>query len=638
MKALIPRFAQGTGVPLRGLSHQKRVFANDSSSRVDFSSLIQAILGCLAVGLSLSAAADAQPIQERREPASDLEWVTREVTAPRVSQEVFASEAADTQVSYHVYKPAIYDREPQLRFPVVYWLHGSGGGLVGIAKVAALFDEAIEAGKTPPCLVVFVNGLVEGMYVDWKDGTAPLETIIVKELVPHIDQTYRTIATREGRLLDGYSMGGYGAARLGFKHVELFRAVSIMGGGPLQPELLQTPRAGRQRAAEILERVYGGDQEYFRSVSPRRLAEQNAVAIREDSLIRQVIGDRDETFANNRDFHRHLESLDIPHEWVVLAGVEHDPFETLEALGDAHWSFYRKAFRGSEVDLPQDLKPAAEPDFEIRFQVKQQERRALVVNASTDSSPRPAVIVLHGGAGNASVMQANSGFNPVARANGFMVVYAEGTSFDEGRHAWNTGYLLRRQVRDADDIAYFDRLIDTLINEHHADPTRIYMTGGSNGGMMTFVYGVQRSERLAAIAPVVASMFSFDQKPTEPLPILIINGAQDDEVPLEGGMSRNLIVRRAQQAPFKPVAQVVEFWTEVNRSQSSPRIETNGSVTTTTYAATSAGAMTEFVVDANGGHGWPGSRARRGENSPITSFSGAERVWEFFQDKRREER
>ncbi|MFO0263421.1 MAG: alpha/beta hydrolase, partial [Planctomycetota bacterium] len=124
--------------------------------------------------------------------------------------------------------------------------------------MAAHFDEAIESGKTPPCLIVFVNGMPNGMYVDWKDGSAPLETVFVKELVPLIDSTYRTIATREGRMLDGYSMGGYGSARLGFKYPELFRAISIMGGGPLQPELNQTPRAGRKRAEEVLNRVNGG--------------------------------------------------------------------------------------------------------------------------------------------------------------------------------------------------------------------------------------------------------------------------------------------------------------------------------------------------------------------------------------------
>ncbi|HAC89187.1 MAG TPA: esterase family protein, partial [Planctomycetaceae bacterium] len=185
----------------------------------------------------------AQPPSLPIASQSELAWVTAEVKAPLVSFQTFDSDSAKTKVSYHIYKPAAYDRESQQRFPVVYWLHGSGGGLAGIPKVAAHFDAAIEAGKTPPCLIVFVNGLVEGMYVDWKDGSAPLETVIVKDLVPHIDATYRTIATREGRLLDGYSMGGYGAARLGFKYHDLFRSVSIMGGGPLQAELIQTPRA-----------------------------------------------------------------------------------------------------------------------------------------------------------------------------------------------------------------------------------------------------------------------------------------------------------------------------------------------------------------------------------------------------------
>jgi enterochelin esterase-like enzyme len=261
-----------------------------------------------------------------------------------VTFETYDSEAAKTKVSYHLYRPAAYDREPTRRFPVVYWLHGSGGGIAGIAKVAAHFHAAIESEKTPPCLVVFVNGLVEGMYVDWKDGSAPLETMIIKEIVPHIDTTNRTISKREGRLLDGYSMGGYGAARLGFKYPELFRAVSILGGGPLQAELIQAPRAGRQRATEVLERVYGGDQEYFRASSPRRLAEKNAETLRQGSLIRQICGADDETLSNNREFHEHLERLKIPHTWRVLPGVDHNPKKTLDALGDDNWVFYRSAF------------------------------------------------------------------------------------------------------------------------------------------------------------------------------------------------------------------------------------------------------------------------------------------------------
>ena len=59
-----------------------------------------------------------------------------------------------------------------------------------------------------------------------------METIILKELVPHIDETYRTLASRQGRLIEGFSMGGYGAARLAFKHHEIFGAASILARGP----------------------------------------------------------------------------------------------------------------------------------------------------------------------------------------------------------------------------------------------------------------------------------------------------------------------------------------------------------------------------------------------------------------------
>jgi len=276
--------------------------------------------------------------------------------------------------------------------------------------------------------------------------------------------------------------------------------------------------------------------------------------------------------------------------------------------------------------------PGVSRGDEVAVRVDGRDRRMIVVNAAADGSRRPAVIVLHGGMGSADKMRATSGFDEVARAAGFMAVYAEGTDFGDGRHAWNTGSLLRRQVRDSDDIAYFDAVIDALVRDHGADKERIFMTGGSNGGMMTFVYAVQRSDRLAGIAPVVASMFSFDTVPAVPVPALIVNGARDDEVPLEGGPSRNPLVRNAQAAPFKPVREVVDFWVRANRSVPEGVVAVQGTVTTTTYAAGADGVVTESIVDSAGGHGWPGTPARRRGAEPIASFRGAERVWQFFQE------
>jgi len=302
-------------------------------------SIILCLLASIAVSFSSVAVHAATNLQ--------LEWVTAPVAAPRVTQGFFDSRAGGVRVSYHVYLPMQYAEQPQRRFPVVYWLHGSGGGVGGIPRLSQHVDAAIAAGKVQPFIVIFVNGLKNGMYVDWKDGSAPIETMIVRELVPHVDATYRTIANRQGRLLDGYSMGGYGAARLGFKFPELFASISIMGAGPLQVDLQgNAPRATKQRAADVLDTSYGGDPAFFLRVSPRTLAAQNTRVIAQTVRVRMVIGSRDETYANNRDFHEHLQRLGIPHEWIVLEGVGHDPMATVNALGDRHWAFYRAAFAG----------------------------------------------------------------------------------------------------------------------------------------------------------------------------------------------------------------------------------------------------------------------------------------------------
>lgn len=274
---------------------------------------------------------------------------------------------------------------------------------------------------------------------------------------------------------------------------------------------------------------------------------------------------------------------------------------------------------------------------ELKFEIGGVARRAILVNASTDQSLRPAVIVLHGGKGSAEMQRRRTGFDAIAVAEGFSVVYAEGTRWGRGFHAWNTGYLQRQQVGRSDDIGYFDRLIDLLVREHRVDPARVYMTGGSNGGMMTFVYAVNRPGRLAAIAPVVGAMFTFEKQPAVPVPILMINGAQDNEVPIEGGMSRNPQVRRAQLAPYKSLQSTVDFWISANRSLQTGNTVSEGTVRTTTYPAPEGGAVTISIVDSVGGHGWPGTRPDRTENTPIKAFDGAERVWAFFRTQRRTE-
>jgi enterochelin esterase-like enzyme len=281
-------------------------------------------------------------------PASALaqrsSFVTLPARAPRVEFHTFESKAAKATVSYHLYTPEIYDTEKARRFPVLYWLHGSGGGLGGIAPVSAWFDAAIREGKIPPMLVVFPNGLASSMWCDSKDAAVPMETIVIKELLPHIDATFRTRATREGRIVEGFSMGGYGAARLGFKYPQLFGAMSVLAGGPLDLDFAG-PRATGNPAerARILKDTFGGDLEYYRAQNPITVAEQQADAVRGRVRVRVAVGSRDNTGPLNRAFSEHLRKLRITHTFTIVPDVGHDTLALLKGLGETNWEFYRFA-------------------------------------------------------------------------------------------------------------------------------------------------------------------------------------------------------------------------------------------------------------------------------------------------------
>ena len=142
--------------------------------------LLRITLGC---GLMASGGARAAD--------TTLQWVPPQVEAPRVQRVVFDSAAAGTKAGCHVYTPGAYDAEPERRFPVLYWLHGWKGDagratVGGIAPMASRFDAAIREGKIPPLIVVFANGM-DSLWIDSKDGRMPMESVVVKDLIPHIE-------------------------------------------------------------------------------------------------------------------------------------------------------------------------------------------------------------------------------------------------------------------------------------------------------------------------------------------------------------------------------------------------------------------------------------------------------------------
>jgi endo-1,4-beta-xylanase len=188
-------------------------------------------------------------------------------------------------------------------------------------------------------IAVLVNGMRDSRYVDSADGQRPVETVIVKDLLPHIDNAYRTNGSREGRAIEGYSMGGFGAARLGFKFPGLFGAVSIMAGALMDDESAPSTRS------ELFQKNFGGDLKYFRAASPWTLVENNADGLRGRTFVRIGVGKEDNLLERNEKYHKLLERLGIEHEFFVVPGVAHNGALFYKTLGTEHFRFYDRAFQ-----------------------------------------------------------------------------------------------------------------------------------------------------------------------------------------------------------------------------------------------------------------------------------------------------
>jgi poly(3-hydroxybutyrate) depolymerase len=157
--------------------------------------------------------------------------VARKTLRPTTKHATFKSPSMGVEVGYNIYLPTGYDAG-QERYPVVFHLHGGRPGAENKAvRLASYVDKAIAAGTITPTVYVFPNGGQVSWYDMPETPRAMGESVFVKELIPHIDATYRTWGTREGRALDGYSQGGRGATRIMFKHPELFLSVAPGGSG-----------------------------------------------------------------------------------------------------------------------------------------------------------------------------------------------------------------------------------------------------------------------------------------------------------------------------------------------------------------------------------------------------------------------
>jgi S-formylglutathione hydrolase FrmB len=139
----------------------------------------------------------------------------------------FNSESVGRKMKYNIVLPAKYEDTTD-RYPVLYLLHGltsnyTAWAMLGVPRYARAYDLIVvmpDAGNS-----WYVNWAKsdEGQKNNWEDA-------MIKDLIGHVDATYRTIARREGRAINGLSMGGYGGLMLGLRHPDLFCSIGSESG------------------------------------------------------------------------------------------------------------------------------------------------------------------------------------------------------------------------------------------------------------------------------------------------------------------------------------------------------------------------------------------------------------------------
>jgi enterochelin esterase-like enzyme len=250
----------------------------------------------------------------------------------------FHSKVIGQDYCFLIYLPPSYNEQPNRRYPVVYWLHGVRGGVLKGEHFYKHYRAALEAKQAPELILVFPKARHSSMYCDSVDGERPVESVIMKDLIPYVDSHYRTTAGREGRAVEGSSMGGCGAFHLAFKYPELFCGSTSLIGAFIGAEPSEEGRSTTQDS------MFGGDFDLFHAESPWALIRKNREAIRGKMKIRIFDGDEDQFYPHNEGMHDLLRDLEIAHSYTVLAGVGHNQRSIYERMGPPMFAFYGDLF------------------------------------------------------------------------------------------------------------------------------------------------------------------------------------------------------------------------------------------------------------------------------------------------------
>lgn len=237
-----------------------------------------------------------------------------------------------------------------------------------------------------------------------------------------------------------------------------------------------------------------------------------------------------------------------------------------------------------------------------------------------DRSPTAVVFNFHGWNSNAAAQQSVTRMDATADRERFVVVYPQGVgdSFNAGGTC--CGGALDRNL---DDAAFVRAILDDLDDELCLDRRRVYATGLSNGGFLSYRFACEQADLFAAVAPVAAIVSVPTCTPSRPVPVLHFHGSADIFVPVAG--------RPAWRPPVPSLDETLQGWRERDGCTGASTVTyQHGDVICEAWTNCRAGASVERCLVDGGGHTWPG-----GEPTPLLGrttrdISASDAMWQFF--------
>lgn len=250
--------------------------------------------------------------------------------------------------------------------------------------------------------------------------------------------------------------------------------------------------------------------------------------------------------------------------------------------------------------------------------------RTVDVHVPKNYDPKkPSALVLdfHCYGGDEKQEQGLTHINEKADAAGFVSVHARGTG---GLLSWNAGACCGdAKTTGVDDVGFVRAMLDVLDATLCLDPKRIFATGFSNGGFLSYRLACELADRVAAVAPVASVLGITSCAPKRPVPVMHFHGTSDPLVPWGGDPSLG----------YPSVLDTHAGWAKRNGCGSTTKeIYRKGDTHCDTYDGCPAGVAVTLCTVDGGGHTWPGGFAALGPGNGkmTTDISATDAMWDFF--------